>query len=106
MFAICGATTAPPDEDTTMARASLALLFVLLLAGTAIQTLSTDRATVAPGPDAATPLAPTAPGDSGPASLLRVGSACADIVARSNRLLRSPRRVDDIVRGEDPCAAF
>jgi hypothetical protein len=89
-----------------MSRASLVLLFVLLLAGTAVQALSTMLATVAARPDVATPIAPAAQGDPGPAAPLRFGSACADIVNRSDRLLRPPRRFDDTVRGEGPCVVF
>ena len=89
-----------------MARASLALLFALLLAGTAVQALSTVLATVAAGPDATTPLAPAAVGEPGTAVPLRFGSACADIVSRSDRLLRPTRRLDDIIRGEGPCVVF
>lgn len=88
-----------------MARASLALLFILLLIGTAVQALSTVLATVAAGPDVAMPIAPAAEGDPGTALPLRFGSACADIVNRSDLLLRPPRRFD-IVRGEGPCVVF
>ena len=89
-----------------MARASLALLFVLLRIGAAVQALSMVLATAAAGPDVTMPIAPAAEGDPGTALPLRFGSAGADIVNRSDRLLRPPRRADDILTGEGPCVVF
>lgn len=73
-----------------MARASLALLFVLLV--TAIATLW--------------PIAPAAVGDPAPATPLRFGSTCADIVNRSDQLLRPTRRFDDVNGGVGSCVVF
>jgi hypothetical protein len=83
-----------------MARASLVLLLLLLLAGTA------TLATVAARPGVTIPIAPAAAHDPAKAAPVRFGSACADIVNRSNRLLRPPRRLDDIIRGVGPCIVF
>lgn len=87
-----------------MARASLVLLLALFLAGAAA--LPIALATVATKPGVGTPTTPAAGGDPQVAAPLRFGPACADVVSRSDRLLRPSRRLDTIVRGEAPCHVF